>query len=148
MCDHQGTMKALIRGLDALYEHDPGMLVRRTNERAVTGRLALYLQGEFPDCKVDVEYNRHIDEPKRAGSSLIVPDVVVHSRGNDDQNILAVEVKPFWSARSRDDDWAKLRHLTGPEYQYDLGAHVELLAGSYQVTWFCGGEEAGASGSE
>lgn len=141
-------MKVLMRALDALYKHDAGMLVRRTNERAVTGRLALYLQGEFSDCKVDVEYNRHIDAPKKAGSSLIVPDVVVHSRGNDEQNILAVEVKPFWSARSRDNDRAKLCYLTGPEYQYDLGALVELLAGSYRILWFCNGEEAEMSSCE
>ena len=96
MCSDERIAEGLDRALARLLSQDAHMLPRKTSERAVTGRLAMYLQAEFPDHEVDVEYNRHGEKPKRAKRALIVPDIVVHKRGNDHRNVLALEVKPFW----------------------------------------------------
>jgi hypothetical protein len=63
-------------------------------ERTIAARLVMYVQHEFPEYHVDVDFNRAGQTPKRlnlprecAGyrnendQSLAVPDVIVHRRG-------------------------------------------------------------------
>jgi hypothetical protein len=75
-------------------------------ERSIAARLAMYLQNGFPKYKVDADYNRAGDVPKRlnllvecAGyrnednQSLAVPDAIVHRRGSLGPNLLVLELK-------------------------------------------------------
>lgn len=119
---------------------------------------------------IDCEYNKHLGKPKEidlddidpamfgackcvsckkilAGNFLAIPeksfrpDIVVHSRGNDARNLIAIEVKkhkecPF--------DEAKLRALTKPrnisgEYGYELGVFIWFIKNEPQFKWFVGG---------
>jgi hypothetical protein len=91
-----------------------GLLEKNLNERCIAGRLVMYLQELFPEQHVDVEYNRHGDTPKRLGlpeecanywnedgEALVVPDVIVHRRGEAGPNILIVELKKTTNERHR-----------------------------------------------
>jgi hypothetical protein len=49
--------------------------------------------GFFPDHYADCEYNRHLQGMKKAGEKLIIPDIIVHDRQNDECSLLVVEVK-------------------------------------------------------
>src|SRR5216684_8613650 len=64
----------------------------------------MHLQDQFPDHKVDVEYNRAGEIAKRVplsqqcakrwnrdGEALAVPDVIVHRRGDAGPNVLVLE---------------------------------------------------------
>jgi hypothetical protein len=72
------------------------------------------------------------------------PDIVVHSRGNDDNNVVAIEVKkskvcPF--------DLAKLRALTLPkgakiDYGYELGVFLHFQNNEPKYIWFLSGDIA------
>ena len=57
------------RRLDAAVArlvHDDGyLLANNLGERCIAARLAMYLQGTFPEYAVDAEYNRDGDTPKR-----------------------------------------------------------------------------------
>ena len=84
---------------------------------------------------MDCEYNRHEDDIKRLeflcseetrsddrNAKTVFPDIVVHQRGNDDSNLLVIELKKL-DAGGIDWDKKKLRKFTHPqgEYKYRLG---------------------------
>jgi hypothetical protein len=91
---------------------DEYLLAHDLSERCIASRLALHLQAQFQECKVDVEYNRAGDTPKRLllseecvnsfdedGRALVVPDIIVHQRGDAGPNILGIEVKKVSDSR-------------------------------------------------
>lgn len=96
----------LDRALRTLRGADLYLLQNDLSERCIASRLAMYLQREFPEHHVDVEYNRAGEIKKRVplspdcarrrnrdGEALAVPDVIVHQRGEDGPNVLVLELK-------------------------------------------------------
>jgi len=129
------------RRLDAAVArlvHDDGyLLANNLGERCIAARLAMYLQGTFPEYAVDAEYNRDGDTPKRLdlhsdcanyrnehGESLVVPDVIVHRRGPEGPNILVLEVKKTSNPAPRDCDRARI-HAFRAQYGYEFAALIE-----------------------
>ena len=95
--------------LDQLYERDrylvdnrPFLKERNGNhhvgERSIVFRLAHYMQNfmdsnwEYNDYVLDCEYNRNGVHAKKLPSfeKGVYPDVIIHSRGNNDNNILMI----------------------------------------------------------
>lgn len=106
------------RSIDRLIDHDWRLLELGPSERAVTHRLAVYIEQEFPSWNVDSEYNRQGDEGKRKQIILEIgedpgdvdPDIIVHVRGPQGPNLLALELKPESSSRAeKDRDRKKLK---------------------------------------
>ena len=130
-----------------------------------------YLFYKRQKLSVDCEYNKHLDnakkikidftkytneEFKKCGCSSCErfqknsqipekrfrPDVIVHSRGNDNRILIVVEMKtnkicPF--------DMAKLRALTKPKkqgggYEYQLGVFIHFPARNPEYKWFVDGK--------
>ena len=142
MCDVARVKEKLQRALRRLYSEDSDLLSSKAHEQSVTSCLARHLQAEFPTWNVDCEYNRDARDQrdvKKDSDKTIRPDVIVHKRGPGN-NLLAVEVKPYWSKEDRSADYAKLSHLTGPHFQYLLGAHIELNQEDSAIRWFKSGE--------
>lgn len=78
-------------------------------------RFAGYLADLYPDYNVDCEYNRHIENVKRISKDReIFPDVILHTRGVDENNFAIIELKnktnPDDVGRKNDEN--KLRALT------------------------------------
>ncbi len=101
---------------------------------------------------IDCEYNRHlgagkvhtipealvriVEEAKRNAKPVsdddsfyvfsIAPDIIVHRRGDDDLNVLVVELKKDSNPEIPEYDQLKLQCFTGkpPGYRYMLGAKV------------------------
>lgn len=76
------------------------------NERSLTHKLAECLQVEFKEYDVDCEYNRRGTDVKRLERLLfrgapsddldartVYPDIIVHQRGEDENNLLVIEAK-------------------------------------------------------
>ena len=111
------------------------ILVADVNERTIVNYLAFYLRDQFREHAVDVDYNRQGKgtEPKRLRSKggPIVPDVIVHKRGGNSDNLLAVECKKSTnrdrSARRKDIE--KLEGLKKAPKRYRFAAFVEIQAG-------------------
>jgi hypothetical protein len=129
--------KRVDKALDSLLAADAELLERNAAERAIGGRLAAHLAPLFPDHHVDVEYDRHGLEPKAVdlppecrggGRRRVVPDIVVHRRGSDDQNLLAIELKKETNRESRDCDRAKLKAMR-KQLNYQAGVLIDLPAG-------------------
>jgi hypothetical protein len=107
--------------LRRLVEHDRYLLENDLSERCIASRLAMYLQAEFSDYAVDVEYDRHGFEPKRMGlpdecgnrrdregRARVIPDVIIHRRGAEGPNILVLEMKKTTNPEARDCDYQRI----------------------------------------
>jgi len=128
------ALKAVIAAcIEKLLRDDLYLLQAGVHEQAITHRLAHYIQEQFPDQDVDAEYNRHglaIKSARlRSGSKHVVPDIVVHARGNDHKNLLVIEVKirDRGDAEDRDHAHQKLDALVhGGQFRYQFGLYLEL----------------------
>lgn len=125
------------RALTAFFMGDQALLVRNASERTIAARLTLYLVPFFKSYDVDPEYNRHGLDPKAVelpnncrggGKKLIVPDIIVHKRGNDDGNLLVIEMKKQNNPESRDCDRAKILAMKR-ELFYQHGLIIDLPIG-------------------
>lgn len=136
----------LSSAVEAAYT-EPELLIksdgtaREGNEQTIAFRVGVYLhellkETPYARFNLDCEYNKHGDNPKeRPNGSRMRPDLLIHSRGNDKYNILAVEFAGWWKLRDRhhevEEDRNKLKELTDQnyDYKYRLGALVLLMEG-------------------
>lgn len=116
--NEEEALAHLEAALRRIVEHDRYLLENDLSERCIASRLAMYLQAEFPDYAVDVEYDRQGDAPKRMGlpeecgnkrdregRARVIPDVIVHRRGAEGPNILVLEMKKTTNPEPRDCDY-------------------------------------------
>lgn len=114
--------KRVVERLKELEEKDSELLTNDLSERCIASRLAMYLQTVFPEYSVDVEYNRKGRVPKTLnlpeecanyrngkGEVLVVPDIIVHRRGEEGPNILVLELKKTTNPDSRHCDSMRIR---------------------------------------
>jgi hypothetical protein len=138
--------------VDAFMGHDIFLLEKDVGERAISHRLGLYLQSKFSEMNVDCEYNRkgsNIDA-KRFGPKVksrpVYPDIIVHKRGDDSNNILAIEVKKQ-GRKGLEYDETKLKHFTLNDYhKYRFGLLLifntkKKARSDPTFRWFKDGEE-------
>lgn len=104
---NRDAVEVLVKAaITRVLESERERLDRNVSERALTHHLARFIRDSVPPpYVVDVEYNRHIDDPKRLllpprkalddelRATTVFPDIIVHVRGTDDHNLLVLEVK-------------------------------------------------------
>jgi hypothetical protein len=112
----------LERAVRMVLRNDLFLLVNDSDEWAISHKLAEYLQKEFPDWHVDVEYNRDKDQVKMLDEERVRPDIVIHIR-NTDNNLLVIEVKKSNNLEGVESDVKRLKRFTSPEgkYKYQFG---------------------------
>jgi hypothetical protein len=129
--------KAVREALRSFFRDDAFLLEANVAERAMAAKLAAHLVPHFPDHQVDVEYNRHGIEPKAVGlplhlhsggGGLVFPDVIVHHRGNDRENLLVIQIKKETNRQPRDYDRAVVEAMMR-EFAYRHGLLLDLPAG-------------------
>jgi hypothetical protein len=116
----------LARALTELFCSDGKLFELGVSERAVCHQLAIHLEAQYrlldeprSTLDVDCEYNREGDRPKTSpAGDLVYPDIVVHRRGNNSLNDLAIEVKLTSNTESDYDDIAKLNGYRSPKFGY------------------------------
>ncbi|MFW5872271.1 MAG: hypothetical protein ACOCUT_04115, partial [bacterium] len=94
---------------------------------------------------VDSEYNRDGDVVKtRDGETLINPDVIVHTRGAGNPNLVVIELKKKTNRDRRIEDVLELKYMTNPEhqYRYQLGLFIDYgnTRDSVKITSYRNGE--------
>ena len=147
-------IKRLIeKALDKLYKEDYNSLIcinheKHVGERACVFRFGIYFNQilkrykQFNGYNLDCEYNRNNNAPKRNNDgNLIVPDIILHKRGNNDNNLVVIEFKGWWSQESQKKDISKLNDLVDPNgiYKYKYGYsikfnNVEIGTDRYNIT--------------
>ena len=162
--------------LAKLIEKDRWLLDHDLSEPSISHKFAIYLQELFNDYNVDCEYNGNVDhesgrkhikmlfeELNKMGllkekeaeidnefiQRAVFPDIIVHSRGNNEHNLCIVEVKKNTSSISQDYDYLKIRAYTGQLYGntliYQLGIlvlfHIGDQAKPFTLLYFKNGEQ-------
>jgi hypothetical protein len=131
------TIEILVnKAIELLVENEPQLLELNVTERALSHHLARYLGELVPeDFNVDCEYNRHFDYPKRLNlkrrqakdreirATTVFPDIIVHKRDSDTDNLLVLEMKkPGENLQYDEDKLLAFRNELG----YVHTAHVIL----------------------
>jgi len=139
--------------IKVFYKNDIKILKRNLTERMISAKLAEYLSLFFNEYDVDPEYNGDFDKPNdrkaldiarnrmieigrnpnEKDNYKLVPDIIIHTRETNDDNLVVIEVKKDISPKAEKDyDLIKLEHLTvnymGNHYNYNLG--VSLMFGT------------------
>jgi hypothetical protein len=136
--DIQIYTEALNDAIRKLFVKDPSLLENDVAERTICAQIAHYLKPHFPNHNVDVEYNRHGIEPKRVrlpkdcrskDKSLILPDIVVHQRTHDRENLMVIQVKKETNSEPRACDRAIVLAMKR-DFKYAVGVLLNLPAGS------------------
>ena len=136
----------IAQSLEKLYLNDKLLIDRGGLELSVRFRFAVYLQELIKNIdwlsgyQLDAEYDKNGEQPKRIPrrQNGVRPDIIIHSRGNNNANILVVEIKGWWNTTSRDDDYIKLEDFTDQrgEYKYGLGVFLELNQDNCEPEYF------------
>ena len=117
-----------------LLKNDLFLLANNSDEWSISHKFAEYLQHQFQDWHVDVEYNRDKDQVKELDEENVRPDIIVHIRDTSN-NLLVVEIKKSNNLEWLDRDrrrLCKFTSLTG-RYKYRFGALIVFhVAGEYQ----------------
>jgi hypothetical protein len=134
----QVALDKVVAALNDFYARETHLLEKDLGERALTHRLAVSLERQFPEWNVDCDYNRLGERTWRLPKASIVstddelgksiyPDIVVHHRGVP-ENLLAIEVRKASNYQSAEHDRHKLRGLTDPHlwFAYRIGVYLTL----------------------
>jgi hypothetical protein len=138
--------------VDLLMKNEGEIIRNDINERTITHKLAEYLQKYFqPPISVDVEYNRNIElgkrKPKHYQDKIGMPDIIIHKRLHNDNNLLIIEIKKHNNNNKadREKDFEKLEAFTTSEnaegYNFQLGLFLDIPIddGEYIYTWYKNG---------
>jgi hypothetical protein len=137
--------------LGILFKNDSFLLEKDVNERSISHKLAEYLQEQFPDYDVDCEYNWQTDDfeershkkqvvftseeealfyPKTDKERIkdnnahtVYPDIIVHKRGHNQNNLMIVEIKKSSNSdeKAKEKDKLKLeKYKEKFSYSYTL----------------------------
>ena len=117
-------LNRVITALQALFAQESVLFERDLGERALTHRLAVHVERQFPGWDVDCDYDRLGPRTLRLPHGTIVstddhlaksvyPDLVVHQRAIPN-NLLAIELRKASNHQPVEHDRRKLAALTDP----------------------------------
>lgn len=138
MMDFPTVKYALDSAAWSLIRNESDMFNKHVHEQSITAKFMYYLTPLFPHFNVDCEYNREGIQPKKAcDGSLRRPDVIVHKRGNNKQNLLVIEVKTHGHKNQVEEDKSKMREMLDEpkSYQYAFMMIVNCGPGSPAITF-------------
>lgn len=134
----QAELNKVVTTLQEFYARERFLLDKEAGERALTHRLAVYVERHFPGWEVDCDYDRLGERTLRLPRGTIVstddhlaksvyPDIVVHQRAIP-TNLLAIEVRKATNHQPLDHDQHKLQALTDPHlwFAYWIGLLLVL----------------------
>ena len=129
------TVKQIMESsLSKLIENDNKLIDQGVKEECINHRLAIYIDeyyrqfcGQKNYCIVDLEYNKNLDreenrekeiQDKNGNLIKIRPDILLHKRGSNDNNLIAIETKKVCFRRH---DMVKIQALLKPPFRYLYG---------------------------
>lgn len=135
-------MKELINKIEEsirlVYQNDLDLIWRNNYEVTISCKLSQYLFSLFNNYNVDCEYNKHIDNPKELNWVWIRPDIVIHTRWTDDNNLVCIEIKKETNNEDRNKDYQKLKDFTKNwwEYRYKLWVFIDFWIEKPNIIYF------------
>ena len=109
-----------------LFKRERYLLSTEAHEQAVTHRLAVYLEGFYPEYHVDCEYNRDGSNSKRVDENLRRPDIIIHKRGPLGPNLMVLEIKLLKTDQYEiEADYEKLKRIK-QKFSYSFALSLTL----------------------
>jgi hypothetical protein len=134
--DKEEIIRKVNLALDLFYESDSLLVNLKVNERAICHHFAIYLKLLFQDYNIDCEYDKHGDDFKklenisecseRKKTDRILPDILVHKRCNDKNNLIILEIKSKSDADSCDIKKLELMTNSKGQFKYDFGVFIKF----------------------
>ena len=125
--------------LDKLYENDSYLIMnsvdtepKHVSERSIVFRFGVYFENfvreQLSEYNLDSEYNRNKADIKLLPSweDGCYPDIIVHKRGNNDNNLLVIEFKTWWNSDQSNDCQKIIEFCSTDTYQYKYGMTILL----------------------
>ena len=142
--DMHAELNRVITALQALFANESALFERDLGERALTHRLAVHVERQFPGWDVDCDYDRLGERTLRLPRGTIVstddhlaksvyPDLVVHQRAIPN-NLLAIELRKASNHQPVEHDQRKLAALTDPHLWFAYWIGLMLTLGKTAVT--------------
>ncbi len=133
--DQQQVEEIINYAIQRLLANDAELLELDVSERAVMFHLGRYIRQRTPaDLDVDCEYNRHLKDVKQLlylkrlldieENYEVFPDILIHRRNSDDQNIVVIEIKKH--GQNRDADFRKLLAFKNEPYSYQFAVQIVI----------------------
>ena len=166
---YQDVHDLLDFALSEFFNNDSVLLDYKTEKDAVAERCMVFHIGwymlekikaleRFEGFNIDCEYNRNFSHPKsmyketyegiRQKIKDTYPDLIIHKRRSNDENLVVMEFKKGRAEKTaRDQDIEKLIYFTNPEneYRYKYGFYLELYKMKYaKIKVFQDGKEMGS----
>ncbi|MEI6100595.1 MAG: hypothetical protein WCP73_02045 [Eubacteriales bacterium] len=153
-------INGIIDSLDHLYAEDIYLISNKPfthkenqSEQGLIFRFGIYLQDYIRKetflngYHLDLEYNRVADAKKTQSSfkNGTYPDLIIHTRGNNDCNLLVIECTTWWDSDVylKQQDILRIKELTqqSSKYHFALGAYIAFEKNRSIQKWFINGKE-------
>ena len=130
----EGRLKDAVK---LLYMKDSHLFGVDAKKRSLTFRLGLHHQQLFPEFTVDCEYNRDgkAIKKKDPGEPPTIPDIIIHKRGHDGPNLLAIEAKKKLDSASSYDQVKLLGYKQSQKYAYAVFIVLPASFGGHTIKW-------------
>lgn len=139
MVENRVLFEIVNKALDMLYDNDYYLFINNSSEKNLVFHFSRYLiellkSTGYERLSVDCEYNRNALNEKGYKEIVyehkfhrIFPDVLLHERGTNRNNILAIEFKKNNNKNTKN-DFYKLKALTDNEgeFKYHMGLFIRF----------------------
>jgi hypothetical protein len=133
--EQQQVIEIIDYAIQQLQTNDAELLELNVSERAVMFHLGRYIREKTPvNFDVDCEYNRHLNNPKQLcylkdelgvpQECSVFPDILIHRRNSDEDNILVMELKK--AGENLEADRRKLNAFKTAPYSYAFAVQVVI----------------------
>lgn len=124
------------QAVNFFYEKDKYLVDKDAHERSISHKLAEYLRPMFPNYNVDCEYDLHGDKiktlkgikecSKLKKTERILPDIIIHERGPDENNLVVIEIKSRTKPTMCDIRKLELMTRKAGEFRYKYGVLIQF----------------------
>jgi hypothetical protein len=126
--------------VNTLMNQDSKLLENDSHEISIAFRLGLYLNEAFKNTSynIDLEYNRLLDtkNPKKLNGKNVRPDIIIHKRETDKDNLLVIEIKKSSNSQGQENDREKItQYIKELNYQNGLALRIDILTKSPEFAW-------------
>lgn len=143
MIENKQELKEIMEiALKKLYEKDKELINRKLHENAINHKLAIYLEEAINEKKgclniysIDVEYHKNGNDLKTLlGGEGFRPDIILHERNSNENNILLIEAK-IKLLDSKDENVLKNCLKTPFNYRFSVG--IEYKNPNQKESFIC-----------
>ena len=148
--DLKELVNMLEQAVDQVYDEERPLFEfeneeRKGLEQAFAFRVGLYFWEllkltKFSELDLDMEYNKFFGQSKYSDDgNLVRPDMILHERNTQKNNIMVIEFKGWWNDDCSDSP--KLKMFTKPKgkYKYKIGVFVKLRQDMIEYKYFLNG---------